>query len=214
MARSALVVGSGPNGLAAAITLAQAGIAVTVRETQAVAGGGVRSEALTLPGFTHDLFSAIYPMTLSSPFFRDLFLEVEWIHSAAPAAHPLDDGTAVMLERDVALTASGLGEDGPAYLSLMEPLASRWLTLAKDALAPLGIPKHPVLMARLGWATLRARRTLRSVRARALFAGLAAHSCLPLNHPVAAGFALVLSAAAHSVGWPFPQGGASSSRLR
>jgi phytoene dehydrogenase-like protein len=208
MARSALVVGSGPNGLAAAITLAQAGVSVTVRETQAVAGGGVRSEELTLPGFTHDLFSAIYPMTLSSPFFRSLALDVDWVHPAAPAAHPLDDGTAVMLERDVALTAANLGEDAAAYKTLMQPLASSWLTLSEDVLAPFGIPKHHLLMARMGWATLSARHVLRGSRARALFAGLAAHSCLPLDHPLAAGFAMVLGISAHSVGWPFPKTGA------
>src|SRR5277367_1336448 len=115
MARSALVIGSGPNGLAAGIALAQAGLAVTVREARPVAGGAVRSEELTLPGFTHDVMSAVYPMTLSSPFFRSLGLGVDWVHSDAPAAHPLDDGTAVMLERDVARTADGLGEDGSRY---------------------------------------------------------------------------------------------------
>jgi phytoene dehydrogenase-like protein len=209
MPRTALVVGSGPNGLAAGIVLAQAGMAVTVREAQPVAGGGVRSAELTLPGFTHDLFSAVYPMTLSSPFFRGLSLEVDWIHPDAPAAHPLDDGTAVMLERDVARTAAGLGEDRAVYRTMLEPLVSQWLSLAEDVLAPLGVPKHPVLMARLAWGTLRAGHILRGVRARALFAGLAAHSCLPLDHPLTAGFALVLGCAAHGVGWPSPKGGAS-----
>lgn len=205
----ALVVGSGPNGLAAAIVLARAGVQVTVREAQPAAGGGVRSGELTLPGFTHDLFSAVYPMTLSSPFFRGLGLGVEWIFPDAPAAHPLDDGTAVMLERDVRATAAGLGEDASQYRATMEPLARDWIELAEDALAPFGIPNHPVKIARLGWATLRGASAYRGVRARALYAGLAAHACLPIDHPVAAGVAMVLGVSAHAVGWPIPQGGAS-----
>jgi phytoene dehydrogenase-like protein len=188
--------------------LAQSGLQVAVREARAVAGGAVRSDELTLPGYTHDVMSAVYPMALSSPFFRSLGLNVDWIHPDAPAAHPLDDGTAVMLERDVALTAQGLGEDGDRYRALMSPLADQWLTLSEDALAPLRIPKHPALMARLGWATLRVRSALRGTRARALFAGLAAHSCLPLEHPIAAGIGMVIGISGHSVGWPFPRGGA------
>ena len=207
MAR-ALVIGAGPNGLAAGIVLAQAGLAVTVREAQAVAGGAVRSSELTLPGFTHDVMSAVYPMTVSSPFLRGLGLNVDWVHPDAPAAHPLDDGTAVMLERDVERTAEGLGEDGGRYRAMMGPLAREWASLAEDVLAPPGIPKHPLLMARLGWAALRVRGELRGVRARALFAGLAAHSCLPLEPPVAGGIGLVLGICGHGVGWPIPRGGA------
>jgi phytoene dehydrogenase-like protein len=208
MARAALVIGAGPNGLAAGMVLAQAGMSVTVREAQAVAGGAVRSAELTLPGFTHDVMSAVYPMTLSSPFFKGLGLDVDWVHPDAPAAHPLDDGTAVMLERDVARTAEGLGEDAARYRAMMAPFAEGWHTLAEDVLAPLGIPKHPFPMARLGWAALRVRAALRGVRARALFAGMAAHSCLPLEHPVAAGIGLVLGITGHAVGWPSPRGGA------
>jgi phytoene dehydrogenase-like protein len=210
MFTSALVIGSGPNGLAAAIALAQAGLPVKVRECQEVAGGGVRSGELTLPGFTHDLMSAVYPMTLTSPFFRGLGLAVDWVHPDAPAAHPLDDGTAVVLERDVARTAEGLGEDGPRYRSAMSPLAREWLSLADDVLAPIGVPRHPLLMARLGWTALQARAQLKGTRARALFAGLAAHSCLPLEHPVAAGVGLVLAVSAHGVGWPIIRGGAGN----
>ena len=210
MFTSALVVGSGPNGLAAGIVLAQAGLSVKVRESQAVAGGGVRSAELTLPGFTHDVMSAVYPMTLTSPFFRTLDLDVDWIHPNAAAAHPLDDGTAVMLERDVARTADGLGEDGPGYLAAMAPLAREWLALAEDALAPLGIPRHPLLMARMGLTTLRLNNITRGTRARAMFAGLAAHSCLPLDHPVAVGVGLVLAISAHGVGWPIPRGGSGN----
>jgi phytoene dehydrogenase-like protein len=210
MARSALVIGSGPNGLAAGIVLAQAGLAVTVREARPVAGGGVRSEELTLPGFTHDVMSAIYPMTLSSPFFRSLGLSVDWVYSDAPAAHPLDDGTAVMLERDVVRTADGLGEDSGRYRSRMQPLAEGWLPLTEDVLAPLGIPKHPLLMARMGWTALQIRNEWRGVRARALFAGMAAHSCLPLEHPIASAVGLVLALSGHGVGWPFPRGGAGN----
>ncbi len=202
------MVGSGPNGLAAAIALAQAGLRVTVREANAVAGGAVRSAELTLPGFTHDVMSAVYPMTLSSPFLRELVLDVDWVHPGAPVAHPLDDGTAVMLERDAALTASGLGEDGHRYRALMEPLAAEWLSLAGDVLAPLGMPKHPALMARFGWAAMRLWSEMRGVRGRALLAGIAAHACLPLTHVLAAPVGLVLALAAHGVGWPFPRGGA------
>jgi len=181
---------------------------VTVREARPVAGGGVCSEELTLPGFTHDVMSAVYPMTLSSPFFRGFGLNVDWVHPEAPAAHPLDDGTAVMLERDVARTAEGLGQDGAHYLAMMQPLADEWLALADDALAPLGIPKHPLLMARLGWTALRVRTGFRGVRAQAMFAGLAAHSCLPLEHPISSAMGLVLGVSAHGVGWPSPRGGA------
>jgi phytoene dehydrogenase-like protein len=208
MAGAALIIGSGPNGLAAGIVLAQAGLAVTVREAQPVAGGAVRSAELTLPGFTHDVMSAVYPMTLSSPFFTGLGLDVDWVHPEAPAAHPLDDGTAVMLERDVAHTADGLGEDGVRYRALISPLANEWAALVEDVLAPLRIPKHPVLTARMGWAALRVRSALRGVRARALFAGLAAHSCLPLEHPISAAIGLVLGISGHAVGWPLARGGA------
>jgi phytoene dehydrogenase-like protein len=205
---SATVIGAGPNGLAAAIALTQAGVSVDVHEAQAEPGGGVRSGELTLPGFTHDLFSAIYPMAVSSPFFRSLALDVDWLHSPAPFAHPLDDGTAVLMERDIPQTADNLGDDGPAYAALLAPLADAWADLADGALRPLGFPRHPWLMAQLGIAALRAGYLFRGSRARALFAGLAAHSCLPLEDPVASAVGLMLAIPAHAVGWPFPRGGA------
>lgn len=207
MPSSAIVIGAGPNGLSAAIAMVQAGVPTEVREAQAVGGGGLRSGELTLPGYTHDLMSAVHPMALSSPYFRGLKLDVDWIHPDAPAAHPLDDGTAVMLERDIGQTAANMGEDGPAYKSLMEPLADAWFEIAEDALGPIGVPRHPIAMARLAVSILRARGLFRGVRARAMFAGLAAHSCLPLEHPLASAIGLMLAIPAHAVGWPFPRGG-------
>jgi phytoene dehydrogenase-like protein len=211
----AIVVGSGPNGLCAAIALASAGCTVAVVEGAPTVGGGMRSAELTRPGFLHDICSAIHPMGLGSPFLRTLPLAsrgLEWIHPPAPLAHPLDDGTAVVLERSVAATAEGLGEDGPAYRRVMQPLAEGWDALAPDLLAPLHLPRHPLLMARFGLRGLWPARTLarflfRGQRARALFAGLAAHSILPLERPPSAAFGLVLGALAHAVGWPLPRGG-------
>jgi phytoene dehydrogenase-like protein len=189
--RSATVIGSGPNGLAAAIVLAQAGVAVKVREAQSQAGGGLRSGELTKPGFTHDLMSAIHPMAVSSPFFRSLNLDVDWVRSPIPVAHPLDDGTAVVLDGD-----------------LMMPLTDSWLQLAEAALRPLGIPRHPLLMARFGISVLRAESLFKGERGRAMLAGLAAHSCLPLEHPLANAVGLMLAIPAQALGWPFPRGGA------
>ncbi len=211
-----VVIGSGPNGLAAAIVLARAGRNVTVYEANARIGGGTRSEELTLPGFVHDLCSAVHPMAIPSPCFEMFPLSahgLEWIHPAAPLAHPLDDGTAVMLERSVDATAANLGEDGAAWRNLMEPFAASWGELRHDLLAPLlGVPRHPLLMARFGLAALRSARGLaeshfRGVRARALFAGLAAHSFLPLEAPASAAIAMALAVAGHGTGWPIPRGG-------
>ena len=215
MPPTAKVVGAGPNGLAAAIVLAQAGYAVEVREAASIAGGGARSADLTLPGFVHDLGSAVHPLAVASPFFSMLPLALHWIHPPAPLAHPLDDGTAVMLERDLDATADQLGNDAAAYRRLYAPLLESWDGLRHDLLKAIGIPRHPLAMARFGLLGMRSARALADayftgVRARALFAGLAAHSFLPLESPVSAAFGLVLGLTGHAVGWPIPRGGAQS----
>ncbi|HXP11795.1 MAG TPA: NAD(P)/FAD-dependent oxidoreductase, partial [Acidobacteriaceae bacterium] len=214
----ATIVGAGPNGLAAAIVLAGAGFNVEVREAALVAGGGTRSAELTLPGFIHDLGSAVHPLAVASPFFSTLPLAeagLHWIAPSAELAHPLDDGTAVMLERGLADTASQLGPDSGAYRRLYLPLLENWDDLRHDLLKAIGWPQHPMAMARFGLLGLRSARSLveshfKGGRARALFAGLSAHSFLPLESPVSAAFGLVLGIAAHAVGWPIPQGGAQS----
>ena len=214
-ARDAVVVGAGPNGLAAAITLARAGKSVLVLEAKDTVGGGCRSAALTLPGFVHDVCSAIHPLGLGSPFFRALPLQehgLEWIHPPAAVAHALDDGTAVVAERSVEETARGMGPDGEAYTALIRPLAEGWPALAGDLLAPLRVPDHPFAMARFGLLAIRSARGLaearfRGDRARALFAGIAGHSVLPLERPATAAVGLVLAVLAHAVGWPLPRGG-------
>lgn len=213
----AIVIGSGPNGLAAAIVLAQAGLDVEVRETASTPGGGARSGELTLPGFIHDLGSAVHPMALSSPFFSTLPLGehgLEWILPEASLAHPLDDGTAVMLERDVARTAAQFdSSDAQAYRKLFQPLVTHWEALKQELLKPVvRIPHHPFLLGRFGLqgiqpATLLARSSFRNPGARALFAGSAAHSFLKLESPLSSAFGLMLSAAGHAVGWPVPKGG-------
>ncbi len=218
MPPTATIVGAGPNGLAAAIVLANAGFAVEVREAAAVAGGATRSAALTLPGFVHDLGSAVHPLAVASPFFSTLPLAqhgLHWIAPPAELAHPLDDGTAVMLERDINDTASQLGNDAAAYRRLYKPLLADWDGLRHDLLKPIGWPRRPFAMARFGLLGLHSARALaeshfQGIRAQALFAGLAAHSFLPLESPVSAAFGLVLGVAAHAVGWPIPQGGAQS----
>jgi phytoene dehydrogenase-like protein len=212
----AIVVGSGPNGLSAAIELARNGHSVTVYEANNTIGGGCRSAELTLPGFVHDLCSAFHPMGAASPFFRQLDLAkdgLEWIEPPVAMAHPLDDGTAVLLERSVDATATGLGADGRAYRRLVEPLVGEWDDLAADALGPLlRFPRHPLVLARLGLpglfpARMLAQRAFSTQRARALFAGLAAHSDLPLDAPLTASFALMFAVATHVASWPFPRGG-------
>jgi phytoene dehydrogenase-like protein len=211
----AVVVGSGPNGLAAAVTLARAGKSVLVLEARDTIGGGCRSAELTLPGFVHDVCSAIHPLGLGSPFFKTVPLDghgLEWIHPPAPVAHPMDDGTTVLIERSVEETAAGLGPDGKAYRSLMGPLAADWNGLATDLLGPLAIPRHPVSLARFGMKAIRSARGLAESRfeggrARAVFAGIAGHAILPLERPATAAIALVLGALAHAIGWPLPRGG-------
>jgi phytoene dehydrogenase-like protein len=218
MKRSACVIGSGPNGLAAAIVLAQAGLQVDVLEAETTPGGAVRTLELTLPGFLHDFGSAVHPLGAGSPFFASLPLRdhgLEWIHSPAPLAHPLDDGTAVVLERDLENAKSALGIDGAAWFNLMDPFVEQWSNFAPEVLRPvLHFPKHPLLMARFGMnALLPARaiaRRFRSARTRALFAGLAAHSFLSLDQPLSGAMGMLMGIPAHVVGWPIPRGGSQS----
>jgi phytoene dehydrogenase-like protein len=220
--KRAVVIGSGPNGLAAAITLARAGVQVEVHEAEEQLGGGLRSAELTLPGFVHDVCSSIHPLGLASPLFRTLELDVEWIQPDAPAAHPLDDGSAVVLERALAATAAGLGRDGPAYGRLAGPLVESWGQVERVLLGPHPISARAVLRLgdRLGVrglaAALRAglsparalaEHRFTDERTRGWFAGHAAHSMLPLERRPSAGFALALAVLGHVAGWPFPRGG-------
>jgi len=218
-AERACVIGAGPNGLAAAIVLAQAGKRVEVYEAEEQLGGASRTMELTLPGFRHDFGSAVHPMAAGSPFLSSLPLDrhgLMWIHGQAPLAHPLDDGTAVMLEHNMRDEESALEPDGRAWKKMIEPLVQHWPEFAQDALGPVvSMPQHPLRMARFGYyafqpATRLMRRQFRGMRARALFAGLAAHSFLALDQPLSSAIGLVLGAAAHSVGWPIPRGGSQS----
>jgi phytoene dehydrogenase-like protein len=218
MSPKACVVGAGPNGLAAAIVLGQAGFEVEVFEAESLPGGAARTMELTLPGFRHDFGSAVHPLAAGSPFFRSLPLSrygLQWIHSPAPLAHPLDDGTAVMLERDLKDTRSSLGEDGEHWSKLVRPFAERWEEFSSEVLRPVHLlSRHPWLMARFGLSSLRSAATVaqgfRSARTRALFAGLAAHSFLSLKESLSGTLGLVLAVAAHAVGWPVARGGSQA----
>jgi phytoene dehydrogenase-like protein len=216
----AIVVGAGPNGLAAAITLARANRSVRVYEAADEVGGGMRTAELTLPGFRHDPCATIIPLTVASPFFRSVDLArrgVDLVHSDAPFAHPLDDGTAAVLERSVAATGAGLGaHDGRAWRRLFGPLVRHADDLASEILRPVvHLPRHPVLLARFGLPALlsaeRLARTLfREAPARALFAGVAAHAMLRLDRPLSASYGLALTVFGHAVGWPMARGGSSA----
>jgi phytoene dehydrogenase-like protein len=214
----AVVVGSGPNGLAAAITIAQAGRSVLVLEAKNTIGGGTRTEELTLPGFRHDVCSAIHPLALMSPFFRALDLMprgLEWIQSPVPLAHPLDDEPAVFLERSLEETAKGLGMDEDGYRRLIAPAVRDWTRIVPELLKPLGITRNPVPLMRFGPRAMRsavglARSWFQGVRARALFAGNAAHAIFPLQQRSSAGFGLMLSMSGHAVGWPLARGGSQA----
>jgi phytoene dehydrogenase-like protein len=211
-----IVIGSGPNGLSAAIVMAQAGCSVTVLEAAESIGGGARSDELTLPGFVHDICSAVHPFAAGSPFFTSLPLDrygLEWIHSPAALAHPLDDGSTVLLQRSLEQMPRSLGADADSYTNLFAPLLKHWTTLSADLLRPIGIPRNPLAMARFGWLGLRSAKALAQnrfsgERARALFAGLAGHSALPLEMNPSATFGMALGLTAHAVGWPIPRGGA------
>jgi phytoene dehydrogenase-like protein len=211
----AVVVGAGPNGLAAAVELARNGRSVAVLEAEPTVGGGTRSAELTLPGFVHDLGSAIHPLGYASPFFRQLPLEdhgLEWVHPPAPLAHPFDDGTAVVLERSVEETAAALGPDAPAYERLMKDVAEEVPRLASYFVGSPRIFRHPLALAASALRALRPARALaedvfEGERARGLFAGNAAHSFLPLEKSPSALFGFVVGTLGHTYGWPFPRGG-------
>jgi phytoene dehydrogenase-like protein len=205
--KRAVVVGSGPNGLVAAIELARAGLDVEVREAADEPGGGVRSAELTLPGFVHDICSAIHPLALASPALRDL--DVEWVHPDLPAAHPLPDGGAVLLHRSLDETAAGLGPDGSAYRKLVEPFVEAWREWSSLRLVRAAWRSGAsALLSSLGAARPLAERRFSTKDARAFFAGHAAHSMLPLERRPSAGFGIALLVLGHAVGWPFPRGGA------
>lgn len=219
MSGKAVVVGSGPNGLAAAIRMAQEGFQVQVFEGAELPGGGARSGELTLPGVIHDFGSAIHPMALSSPFFSRLSLEkhgLEWVQPEIPLAHPLDSGGAAVLYRSIEETAAHFGPDADAYQRMVKPLVSHWNGLVSEVLKPLpSLPRYPLLMARFGLRALQpaswlSRSLFRTAGARAMFAGLAAHSFMRLDQWMSASFGLILAASGHAVGWPIPMGGSQS----
>jgi len=213
-----VVVGAGPNGLTAAALLGRAGLRVRVIEANAELGGGVRTQQLTLPGYRHDLCSAVHTMGCLSPAFESLELErhgLEWIYPPASLAHPLEDGQAVSLELSIEDTAAQLGVDRRAYGDLVRPFARSPKKLFADLLAPLGWPRQPLTMARFGWLALRSARSLAFGRfageaARALFAGCAGHGVQPLEHTLTAAFGLTFLLAGHARSWPVARGGSSA----
>jgi phytoene dehydrogenase-like protein len=216
----AIVVGAGPNGLAAGIELARAGKRVRIYEASDRVGGGARSANLTLPGFTHDVCSAVHPLAVSSPFFTQLDLPkygLQFIEPPAALAHPFDDGTAILLRRSVETTSQQLGRDAERYRKLMQPLVNNWSELASEILGPLRIPRprHPFVLASFGLQAIRTaegfvKSHFKETRTRAFFAGLAAHSSLALDQLGTAAFGLVLGTLGHAVGWPIPRRGAQT----
>ena len=217
--KRANVVGSGPNGLSAAIALARQGVRVTVFEGHAIAGGSLRTEQATLPGFRHDIGSAVFPMAVASPFFRSLPLAqhgLEWIEPDFPLAHPLPNGDAVALFHSLEQTAVHLGEDAAAYRDLMQPISSAWNDLLYEVLGPIfHLPRHPIALAGFGMKALQpaislARSMFQTERARTLFAGLAAHAVVPLDSMATSAVGLVLAATAHGGGWPIARGGSQA----
>lgn len=215
MSFDAVVIGSGPNGLAAAIRLAQEGLSVKVFEKEKTIGGGTRTCELTLPGFRHDVCSAIHPMAKASPFFASLPLKehgLEWIFPDIPAAHPLDNQPAAALSRSLNVTADRLGKDEETYRSIIAPFVESWQELCPQILSPFNpLPLHPLLLAKFGMLGLRSAKAVAGMfqtgKARALFGGLAAHSILPFDAVSSAAIGLVMAITAHTNGWPFPKGG-------
>lgn len=213
----AVVVGSGPNGLAAAIALQQAGLSVLLLEGSQHLGGGLRTAELTLPGFRHDICSAIHPLAVASPFFQTLPLAqygLTYLTPPVAAAHPFDDGTVAAAGASLLDTARSLGTDATAYHRLLAPLVAQWPHLAPDVLAPLHLPRHPLELARFGLsallpATVLARR-FGGEKAKGLLAGMAAHAIQPLNNLATSAIALVLLTTAHCQGWPLAQGGSQA----
>lgn len=213
-----VVVGAGPNGLSAAIVIAQTGRSVLVLEGQPTIGGGARSAELTLPGFTHDVSSAVHPLAVGTPFFRSLPLEqhgLEWIYPPAAMAHPFDDRPPAVLRTSIEETGRSLGDDAKRYDRLVRPFVDGWEEIAADALAPVHLPRHPILLGRFGLTALRSARSLaeshfRYEPARGLIAGLCTHSIVPLTRVATASIGLVLAVVAHRAGWPVPKGGAQS----
>lgn len=210
----AVVIGSGPNGLAAAITLQQQGLSVLIIEGKDNIGGGLRSASLTLPGFVHDVCSAIHPMAVASPFLNSLPLQehgLQFINPTYAAAHPFDDGSSAVLHHSINKTAAALGEDEEAYKKLITPIVRNWPLLANDLLAPFHIPKHPLKMAAFGFNALQSGTTIakrfKTKKAKGLWAGMAAHSIQPLSNLTTSAIGLVLMAAGHGRGWPIPKGG-------
>lgn len=216
MEYDAVIVGSGPNGLTAAITLAQKGYRVIVYEASDTPGGGVRSKELTLPGYSHDVCSTVYPLGVGSPVLKTFPLEkfgLQWIYPDFEMAHPFDDGTAAVLHKSVEKTALSLGKDYASYNKWMTRLLEDWDDIVNRVLGPLKIPEHPVKMSRFGIYALQSahsfsKRYFRGNKGRGFFSGLAAHSILDLDEPATAAIGLVLAIMGHSEGWPIPKGGA------
>lgn len=214
----AVIVGAGPNGLAAAVALTQRGLRTLVLESAGSVGGGLRTSELTLPGYRHDVCSAFHPMAMGSPFLRTLPLEkhgLRWVQPDLPLAHPVTVDQTVLLDRDIDATAAGLGEDGPVYRRILGRMVSDWDRLEEHLLGPLTrLPRHPVTLARFGVESLlparAAARRFRTAEARALFAGCAAHSFLPLTRPLSASFGWLLLMLAHRHGWPIAAGGSQA----
>jgi phytoene dehydrogenase-like protein len=217
-AYDALVIGAGPNGLAAAIEIARAGRHVRLYEGNSTVGGGTRSAELTLPGFIHDVCSTVHPLAAASPFFSQLPLQkygLEFVYPPSSLAHPFDDGTAIIVDRSLDVTVERLGKDGASYRRVFSPLVNRWDSLAGDLLGPLGMPRHPFAMARFGLKAIRpakgfAEAMFQEDKTRTLFAGMAGHSFLSLDWGGTTAFGLVLGILAHAPGWPVVRGGSQS----